>query len=144
MGSLDMHRAPERIPEDVLRRAHRAGAKRLDWYAGRLDPDGRHSAAEGPDARNHARQVVKIMQAKRRQRRVDRRKTMVAKLVGLLRKPAPHRRPGDDAASESHAHANGDASGPRHARVRSSTPGSRCSQTPNAKDASTKSSTACT
>lgn len=96
MSHVGKHHQSERIPQDVLDRAKKAGVSELDWYAGRLDISGTSlDHGDSPKARNDAHQAWKGVRSKRRAARKDRRRATYVKLVGLLRRQPVHGRHAD-------------------------------------------------
>lgn len=93
MSPVGKHHQSERIPQDVLDRAQKAGVSDLDWYAGRLDISGTSTTQGNPPSQaRDAHAAWKGVRDKRRAKRKNRRRATLVKLMGLLRRqPAPGR-----------------------------------------------------
>jgi hypothetical protein len=73
----------KRIPEDVRERARRAGARDLDWYAGRLERSDDRPRAADVDAQRRAHAALLRRRVERRAALKARAGDVAAKMTGV-------------------------------------------------------------
>jgi hypothetical protein len=76
------HDLLRQIPDDVRRRADKAGVRKIDWYAGRLTEGGGTGFGDVPDDRHD--QLRKSAKARRARRTRDRSEARKASLVAAV------------------------------------------------------------
>jgi hypothetical protein len=78
----------KQIPEDVRERTEKAGVKKVDWYAGRLDVlEGQSLKASDPAERDELRRVAANYRQASRQTRKHERLQKLRAIMGRLPRP---------------------------------------------------------